>query len=115
MSSEHPYNLPIGRRYYQAISPDGRYIAQINPTYEVSIGNPTSGRLCLTTMPHLERCNMSFLWSDDSKFLAVPQFSGNRPGIPRHNAVAFGGERMSTDAKYPLFTSPPLSLGSKGD
>ncbi len=40
-----PYNLPIWRRFYRAISPDGRFIAQIDPAYEVSMGNPTGGIL----------------------------------------------------------------------
>jgi hypothetical protein len=86
MSSEHPYNLPIWRRYYRAISPDGHYIAQIDPAYEVSMGNPTSGTLCITKGPHIERCNPSFLWSDDSQFLAVPQFFG-RFGILRRQRL----------------------------
>lgn len=71
-----PYNLPIWRRFYRSVSPDGQRVAQIDPAYEVSMGNPTSGLLCVTGGPHLERCNPSFVWSDDSRHLAVPQFYG---------------------------------------
>src|SRR5439155_18064411 len=69
-----PYNLPIWRRSYRASSPDGRYVAEINPAWEVSMGNPTYGTLCLSAGLRLERCNPSFLWSTDSCYLAVPQF-----------------------------------------
>ncbi|SRR6266481_29351 len=69
-----PYNLPIWRRSYRALSPDNRYIAEINPAWEVSMGNPTYGTLCLSAGLHLQKCNPSFLWSADSRYLAVPQF-----------------------------------------
>jgi hypothetical protein len=71
-----PYNLPIWRRFYRAASPDEQRVAQIDPAYEVSMGNPTSGMLCVTGGPHIERCNPSFVWSDDSRYLAVPQYFG---------------------------------------
>ena len=74
MNNEHPYNLPIWRRYHRALSPDGRHVAQIDPAYEISMGNPTSGMLCIGGGPHVDRCNPSFLWSDDSCYLAVSQF-----------------------------------------
>ena len=73
---EWPYTLPIWRRFYRAPSPDGRRVAQIDPAYEVSMGNPTSGLLCVTGGPHMQRCNPSFVWSDDARYLAVPQFHG---------------------------------------
>jgi hypothetical protein len=69
-----PYNLPIWRAFYRAASPDGRRDAQIDPAIEVSMGNPTSGLLCVTGGPHIEKCNPSFVWSDDSRYLAVPQY-----------------------------------------
>jgi hypothetical protein len=72
--AERPHNLPLWRRFYRAESPDGRHVAQIDPAYEVSMGNPTSGMLCISSGPHIERCNPCFIWSDDSRYLAVPQF-----------------------------------------
>lgn len=38
------------------------------------MGNPTSGTLCVSRGPHIERCNPSFVWSEDSRYLAVPQY-----------------------------------------
>jgi hypothetical protein len=35
---------------------------------------PTLGTLCVSSELHIERCNPSFVWSDDSRFLAVPQY-----------------------------------------
>lgn len=72
--SEWPYNLPIWRRAHQASSPDGQMVAEIDTAYEVSMGNPTCGTLRLSTGLELERCNPSFIWSDDSRYLAVPRY-----------------------------------------
>jgi hypothetical protein len=75
MTQQHwPYNLPIWRRSHRATSPDGSRVAQIAAAREVSMGNPTSGVLCVSGELHIERCNPSFIWSDDSRFLAVPCF-----------------------------------------
>lgn len=71
-----PYNLPIFRRSCCAHSPDGHRTAQINPATEKGMSNPTSGTLCVTGGPHVENCNPSFIWSDDSRYLVVPQFHG---------------------------------------
>jgi hypothetical protein len=71
-----PYNLPIWRRFHRALSPDGQRVALIDPAYEQGMGNPTAGLLCVTGGPHMQRCNPSFVWSDDSRYLAVPQFHG---------------------------------------
>ncbi|TRZ91154.1 MAG: hypothetical protein D4R84_14705 [Rhodocyclaceae bacterium] len=38
------------------------------------MGSPTQGTLCLSAGLHLDRCSPVFLWSADSRFLAVPQF-----------------------------------------
>ena len=99
-----PYNLPIWRRQFRAVSPDKRYVAEINPAWEVSMSNPTYGTLCLSAGLHLEKCNPSFLWSADSRYLAVPQFF-MRFGLFRcqHLLVVDVKERrvsQSTDKAY---------------
>jgi hypothetical protein len=71
---EWPYSLPIWREFHRAASPDGELVAKIDPAWEVSMSNPTSGTLCVSNGLHLARCNPSFIWSDDSRFLAVPQY-----------------------------------------
>jgi hypothetical protein len=38
------------------------------------MSNPTSGTLRLSDGLQIDRCNPAFLWSDDSRFLAVPQW-----------------------------------------
>lgn len=77
MGVEFPYNLPIWRSSYRAESPDKRDIAEIDPAYEVSMGNPTFGTLELSNGLSLPKCNPSFIWSDDSNYLAVPQFTSS--------------------------------------
>lgn len=70
----YPYCLPIWRRSYRAASPDGRRSAEIVSAHEVSMGNPTQGLLRLSCGLELYNCSPSFIWSDDSRYLAVPQF-----------------------------------------
>ena len=71
-----PYNLPIWQHSLYLKSPDGRAWAEIKKAEEVSMGNPTSGVLILSSGLTLKRCNPSFIWSDDSSFIAVPQYDG---------------------------------------
>ena len=69
-----PYDLPIWRRSHRATAPGGETVAEVDPANEVSMGNPTCGTLRLSTGLELARCSPSFLWSDDSRYLAVPRF-----------------------------------------
>jgi len=87
MKEVFPYNLPIWRRAYSAESPDKKFIAEINPAYEVSMGNPTYGNLILSNGLNINNCNPSFIWSDNSKFLAVAQYTTNWLG-------GFGKQRL---------------------
>ena len=87
MNSEGcPYNLPIWRKSYREISPDGKIQAEIPNATEVSMGNPTSGDLKFSGEVALRRCSPSFVWSDDSRYLAVPQFF-NRLGLFRRQRI----------------------------
>jgi hypothetical protein len=55
-------------------SPDGQITAVIDPASEFGQGSPTTGTLKLSNGLTFESCNPSAVWSDDSKFLAVPQW-----------------------------------------
>jgi hypothetical protein len=55
-------------------SPDGRITAVIDCASEFGQGSPTTGTLKLSNGLTFERCNPSAVWSDDSKFLAIPQW-----------------------------------------
>lgn len=83
---EFPYNLPIWRDAFQLASPDGKWVADISSAGEVSMGNPTIGILRLSNGFELDRCNPSFIWSDDSRYLAVPRYF-NRFGLFRRQRV----------------------------
>lgn len=74
MEESYPYNLPIWRSSYQATSPDGRLVAEIAQARETSMGNPTSGILQLPDGRSIPNYSPSFLWSDDSRYLSVPQW-----------------------------------------
>jgi hypothetical protein len=42
------------------------------------MGAPTSGQLLMSNGMTREMCNPSIVWSDDSEFLAVPQWTTGR-------------------------------------
>jgi hypothetical protein len=56
-------------------SPDGEKTARIDDALEIAMGAPTSGRLVVCTGLSLESCNPSMVWSDDSRYLAVPRWT----------------------------------------
>lgn len=74
MSEPWPYDLPIFRRTHRARSPDGGTVAEMERAFEVGMSNPTCGTLRLSTGLELDLCNPSFIWSDNSRYLAVPQY-----------------------------------------
>jgi hypothetical protein len=104
-----PYNLPIWRDFHRAVSPDGQRVAQIDPAREVSMGNPTSGMLCITGGPHMERCNPSFVWSDDSCYLAVPQYY-RFFGRQRLLVISFEDKRVFASKQTEWYFQPETFL-----
>ena len=56
-------------------SPDGQITAVIDVAGEVGQGAPTYGMLKLSNGLTFKGCNPSAVWSDDSKFFAVPQWT----------------------------------------
>jgi hypothetical protein len=76
------------------------------------MGNPTSGMLCITSGPHIERCNPSFIWADDSRYLAVPQFFGffRRQ---RLLVVAFEEKLVFASNETVSYFQPELFLGGQ--
>jgi len=59
-------------------SPNGMLLAEIIDAGEIAMGAPTSGSLVLSNGMRRDRCNPSMVWSDDSRFLAVPEWTPNR-------------------------------------
>jgi len=86
IEQEWPYNLPIWRSSHKAVSPDGKYTAEIDPANERGMGNPSDGILKISNGQKFEECSPCFLWSSDSKFLVVPQF------VTRY--IIFGKQRI---------------------
>jgi hypothetical protein len=78
----------------------------------VSMGNPTYGLLCVTGGPHIERCNPSFVWSDDSRYLAVPQSYGffNRQ---RLLLIAFAEKRVFASKERTWYFQPESFTGGQ--
>jgi hypothetical protein len=56
-------------------SPDGKFTAAIDDAREVGMGAPTYGLLNISNGMSYQRCNPSIVWSDDSQYLAVPQWT----------------------------------------
>jgi hypothetical protein len=55
-------------------SPDGQITAVIEEASEFGQGSPTIGILKLSNGLTFDKCNPSAVWSNDSKFLAIPQW-----------------------------------------
>ena len=78
-------------------SPDGAVTARIDDAGEIAMGAPTSGDLHLSNGMSFERCNPSITWSDDSRYLAVPQWTPDRKqrllvvSVERRTAGFLGG------------------------
>ena len=88
-------------------------MACIDPAYEVSMGNPTSGTLCVSQGLHVLRCSPSFVWSDDSRFLAVPQYF-NRLGFfvrQRLLVIAFDERRVQASRMIAWYFQPETFTG----
>lgn len=60
------------------VSPDGSKTARIEKAMEIAMSAPTRGTLVLSTGLVLEGCNPSMVWSDDSRYLAVPRWEGRK-------------------------------------
>lgn len=59
-------------------SPDGKLVAAIDDADEIAMGAPTSGTLKVSDGSSYQRCSPSMVWSDDSRYLAVPQWTFSR-------------------------------------
>lgn len=59
-------------------SPDGRFEARVKNAYEICMGGPTMVTLELSNGLLWHGCNPSMVWSDDSRFLALPKWGDGR-------------------------------------
>jgi hypothetical protein len=93
-----PYNLPIWRSSWTAVSPSGAHEAEIAQTSEHSMGNPRLGSLRTSFGLVLPRCSPSFVWSSCSRYLAVAQL---------HNfmGIFFGIHMLVVDCERRLIWS----------
>jgi len=73
------YDLPLFRTAFRAAAPNGLRTADIGAAVESSMGNPSIGVLVVSDGLRIEHCNPSFIWSDDSRYLAATQML-SRPG-----------------------------------
>lgn len=68
-------NGPVFRSNFSAASPNGLLTASMPEAEELGMGNPWFGELRLSDGLSVEDCSPSFVWSDDSRYLAVPQIA----------------------------------------
>lgn len=59
-------------------SPNGKFSAAIDDAGEIAMGAPTSGVLKISGGLTYQSCSPSIVWSDDSRHLAVPQWTFRR-------------------------------------
>lgn len=70
----YPYNQPPWRRSFEATSPDGKWRATLDGAVEIFMSGPTKGTLRIHGLFDIPDCGPDFLWSGDSRYLAVPQW-----------------------------------------
>lgn len=58
-------------------SPNKKFTAEIFYAEEIAMGAPSGGLLTLSNGFSINRCNTSIVWSDDSRYLAVPRWTEN--------------------------------------
>ena len=56
-------------------SPNGALTASMVSAHEVAMSAPTRGQLEISNGVSVDDCNPSIAWSDDSRFLAAPQWT----------------------------------------
>jgi hypothetical protein len=59
-------------------SPDGKWTASMDDASEIAMGAPCSGTLKLSNGQTTDNCSPSIVWSEDSRYLAVPQWTKDR-------------------------------------
>ncbi len=72
-SQQNAYDHSARRHNFSTASPDGQLSACIAKTNDVGAGQPPVGELCLSDGLVIESCAPYLVWSDDSRYLAVPQ------------------------------------------
>jgi hypothetical protein len=97
-----PLDRPHWRGSHRAVAPDGSLVAEIAQAMEHSMSNPTAGTLRVSDGLELPNCSPAFLWSDDSRYLAVPQWERVglfRTGLRQRLVIVDAGPRT-------LYVSP---------
>ncbi|MET0395491.1 MAG: hypothetical protein ABW277_01560 [Longimicrobiaceae bacterium] len=59
-------------------SPDGAWSVTYSDSCEIAMGAPVSGTLTVSNGMEIRCCNGSLVWSGDSRYLAVPQWTRSR-------------------------------------
>jgi tetratricopeptide (TPR) repeat protein len=59
----------------EQVSPNGKLTAAMRNGKEIGWGDPVSGTLEISSGVMVPDCSPSFVWSDDSRYLAVPQWT----------------------------------------
>ncbi len=79
-------------------SPNGELVAVIEDAHEIGMGAPTWGDLKISNGMKIEGCNPSIVWSEDSRFLAVPKWTRDKNqrliviDVEREKIYPFSGE-----------------------
>jgi hypothetical protein len=56
-------------------SPNGEFVAKVVSTHEIAMGAPVSGMLFVNGKAISKRCSSSIVWSNDSRFIAFPEWT----------------------------------------
>jgi hypothetical protein len=59
----------------EVVSPNGEQLAKVINTHEIAMGAPVSGLLFVNDKAISVRCSSSIIWSDDSRYIAFPEWT----------------------------------------
>jgi hypothetical protein len=81
-------------------SPDGSFWAVVEDATEFQMSGPMVGTLRLSDRLREELCGVSLVWSDDSRYLAVPRLDPVRPAFEVLVIRAADGARRRAPGRY---------------
>lgn len=91
-------------------SPNGSSTAIFKYVTEVRMGGPTLGNLHLSDGTTFERCSPSMVWSEDSKYLAIPQW--HLGSLQRVMIILINcGKAVYVPGTYPILELHSFSKG----
>jgi len=94
------YISPYDHKEQKLESPDCKYVAEIRNVREFQMGGPMYGDLYLSNGVSAKGVGVSIKWSDDSRYLAVPELNAKQPEFKVLIINVGSGNKMYASGTY---------------